>query len=113
MQPMDFNAGLYPLSVSTSSVGITLSASDIRAANPTASGYNLVVTNTGPNPVFGVAGIGSSPTAVYPVSGTKTTGTLLLPGSVTTWKVTPGTTHLSFIAAAGTNLIAVKVGQGE
>lgn len=111
MEPMKIFK-LYAKSVGTSSVSIALDSKDTASGNLTASGYNVVFHNTGISWVYVEPGIDSAATAVYPVDGVTKLGTLLPPGGEVTWGLPTGTTHLSFIAVSGTNLIGVSIGQG-
>jgi Na+/H+ antiporter NhaB len=111
MDIADLNDNTYVQTVATSSVNIALNAADI--ALQIAKPY-VVIVNNGTNPVFAVAGIGSAPTAVYPTSSSvPLRGKVISGGSTVTYKISPATTHISFIAEAGSNKVAVSYGSGE
>jgi len=109
---MDINSTLYPISVAQTSVNIALAGNDKQDRALQSRGFNVNLTSVASNPVFAVAGIGAAVTAVYPVSGTATNGKLIPAGSSMTWRLPKGTTHISLISAAGTNLIGVSVDEG-
>ena len=109
MRISKLNDPTYFQTVATSSVSIALTAADKTITAPVA-----VISNTGDNPIFAVdSSTGAAATAVYPTSSTVPVAGKVIPaGAMASFDLQPGTTHISFIAKAGSNEVAVSIGSG-
>ena len=113
MEAQNINSNTYFQTVGTSSVSVTLVPSDLAIVSPAAANFYAIIVNTGTAPVFAVCGAGSAPTAVYPTSATvPVPGKIIAAGSTQSFKMLPGTTHISFIATGAGNGVGLSVGQG-
>lgn len=95
---------------------ISVTSSSVSAAIPlpgTLTGWNheVVVVNTGSNPVY-VAFGGSGVTAAIPVSGTPANGIPVGAGATYTFSLS-GQSHIAAIASTGTNSVFFAAGVGS